>query len=282
MPDVQPQPTSPAPAPSSSAPASPSPSTSGAPSATASAPSSPPTPPAAAAATSGAAPGVSGAAPGVSGAPTAAAEWTRPEYFPETVKSAADAEAFVREHVAFRAAEESRKLTLPQKAEEYPFKLPDDFQLPQGVEFVLDDKDARIPLLRELALKEGISAEGFQKILGIYASGQVSDKQTIDAAKTAEVQKLGVNGPARKTAVDTFVKAFDPEHGDEVTKFMFSAGQVQFMEKVMAALRGSEGRFSHQFREPPASNGTIPGYATMSFEQRRQAQDALRAKTTTR
>jgi len=245
--------TSSVPAPSSSAPASPSPSP------------SPPVQPSAPTSDSTT----------TQAAPASATEWKRPAYFPETVKSDADAETFVRDHVAFRAAEESRKLTLPQKPEDYPFKLPDDFTLPQGVEFVLDDKDARIPMLRELALKEGISADGFRKILGIYASGQVSDKQTIDAAHAAEVQKLGVNGTARKTAVDTFVKAFDPENGAEVTKFMMSAGQVKFMEKIMSALRGSAGGFTHANREAPANAGTIPGYSTMSFEQRRAAQVAL-------
>lgn len=167
---------------------------------------------------------------------------------------------------------------MPKAPEEYPFELPKDFKPPQGVEFKLDDKDPLLPQARAFALKHGLSADGFREMMGLYAAGQVGNQQLIDNAKAAEVGKLGVNGPARKTAVDTWLNAsVGEELGKHLSSYLLTEKSVEAIEKLMARDRGSAGGFTHANRETPANSGTIPGYETMTFEQRRHAQDRLRA-----
>jgi hypothetical protein len=151
------------------------------------------------------------------------------------------------------------------------------------MEFQLKPDDPLLPQARDFALKHGLSKDAFKELVGLHASGQVAMQQSLAAFEAGEVQKLGVNGPQRKTAVDNWLVA---TLGDDVGKHwaatMKTVKHVEGVEKLMALDRGSAGRFSHQHREAPADAGTIPGYATMSFEQRRQAQDAIRQRSNAR
>ena len=52
------------------------------------------------------------------------------------------------------------------------------------------------------------------------------------------MQKLGATGTARKTAVDTWLKAqLGDELGKHMSQFTFTAQQVEGYEKIMAAFR---------------------------------------------
>lgn len=182
----------------------------------------------------------SAASPSPAPAPAPASEWQRPSYYPETVKSAADAEKYVKELAGFHASELSRRLTLPQKPEDYDFALPKDFKAPEGVEFQLNPNDPLAGEARKFAIEAGLSKEQFSKLLAIHAAGQIGSVQAINSAKQAEVEKLGVNGPARKTAVDNFIASVPGVSTDEAkqfSQFMFTASQVQVLEKVMAHMR---------------------------------------------
>src|SRR6516225_2825962 len=44
----------------------------------------------------------------------------------------------LRDLVSFKASEDSRKLTAPQKAEDFRLELPADLKMPQGVDFRID------------------------------------------------------------------------------------------------------------------------------------------------
>jgi hypothetical protein len=58
---------------------------------------------------------------------------------------------------------------------------------------------------------------------------------------------------------------------------MVTEAMVRGWEKIMTRVSGQGvGTFSQAHREPPASNGKIPNYENLSFEQRRAAQTALR------
>lgn len=178
---------------------------------------------------------------------------------------------------AFKAADDSRRLTLPQRPEDYKLELSKNFKPPQGIEFVPDDKDPILPQAREFAKKHGLSQEAFSELVDLHAAGQIGSKQGIENAKAAEVQRLGANGTARMTAINTFVAAI-PHVSEAEAKvfesFMLSADQAVVMEKIMAHFRNQGGgTFTHSGREAPPANGKIQNYDTMTFEQRRQAQD---------
>lgn len=189
-------------------------------------------------------------------------------------------EAQARDLLARDAAEKSHKLTLPATPADYKMNLPPDFQVPQGVEFVPDDTDPRWAMLQNLAHKNGLSQETVSRIVELDAAGKVAEIQAMNNAKAAEVAKLGATGTARKTAVDTFVASVPgvtAEMAKGFSKFMFVAQQVETMEKIMASFRNQgAGTFTNTGREPPANTGAIPGYATMTFEQKRDAQERQR------
>lgn len=191
-----------------------------------------------------------------SAAPATAAKAARPDYVPETFW---DAEKGIkpefgqhfRDLTAFKAAEDSRKLTLPQKPEDLKLTLPKDFKAPEGIEFVPNENDPVLPQARAFALKHGLSQEGWAELVALHAAGQIGTQQGIKTAKEAEVAKLGPTGTARKTAVDTYLVAtLGEELGKEMSRFTYTAKQIEGWEKLMANARNQgNGTFTPQHRE---------------------------------
>lgn len=172
---------------------------------------------------------------------------------------------------AFKAADDSRKLTLPQKPEDFKLELPKDFKAPEGVEIKFDEKDPLLAQARQTALELGVDQTGFSRLLALHAGALAGTEQQFKAAQDAELTKLGAAGPARITAVNTFL---DAKGYGALKPMMVSAEIVQALEKLMADTRSQGGAgFSQQHRDTQETNGKIPGYDTMSFEQRREAQD---------
>jgi hypothetical protein len=211
-------------------------------------------------------------------APTAGASDTPAERFKfgdDLELSADEIKGLMERH----ALETSRKLTLPADPSGYKLELPKDFVPPQGVEFKFDEKDPAVKLARDFAHANGFTQEQFSRMAAVYAAGKVQEQAGINAAIAAERDKLGAAASSRVTAIQQYLRG---HLGDELAQALMvnllSAAQVQAFEKLMNRDRGSEGRFSHAHREPPPDTGTIPGYANMSFEQRRAAQDAIQQR----
>lgn len=185
----------------------------------------------------------------------------RPDWLPETHW---DAEKGIkpefgqhfRDLTAFKAAEDSRKLTLPAKPEDYKLELTKNFKPPQGVEFKPNENDPVLPQARAFAQKYGLTQEAFSELVDLHAAGQVSSMQAINTAKAAEVTKLGPNGTARVTAAQTWMAAVDPDLGKHFSDFLFTEKQVLFVEKLMARER-TQGAASpnNSGREPPQEQG---------------------------
>jgi hypothetical protein len=157
------------------------------------------------------------------------------------------------------AANESRRLALPQKAEDVKLDLPADFQLPTGVDFKFDPTKPEYNKFRELVVSEGISQDTATKLTGLFAEIMVGDQASMQAFETAEIAKLGANGPARATAVKTAMTALIGEglasHLQVMTR---TAGGVQAMEAIVAKF-SSQGvaSFSQTGREPPNPQGKV-------------------------
>jgi len=184
-----------------------------------------------------------------------------------------------KELATFKATEDSRKLTLPQTANDYPLELPSDFQVPKGLEFKIDPNNPIWAQAREFAHKAGMSADQFKQMTALYAGAQVGNEQMLKTARDAEVAKLGPAGSARVTAVENF---FEAQLGSELAKVMstmlVTAKHVEGFEKLMASFRDQgAGSFSQGGRQPPETNN-IPGIEKMNFKQARAAQDAWAAR----
>ena len=204
----------------------------------------------------------------------------RPDYVPEAYwdgEKNAPKEIFgqwVKDHVAFKAAEDSRKLTLPAKPEDYKLALPKDFQPPAGVEFKLDENDPLFAQARTWAKENGLSQAAFEKGIGMIAARDVATQQMLTEARNGEIAKLGANGTARVTALNTFL---DAKGYGALKSMMVTAEIVQQMEKWMAET-SSGGTFSQAHRAAEDPTGKIAGYEKMTFEQRRAAQDNQRTR----
>jgi hypothetical protein len=189
--------------------------------------------------------------------------------------------AEIKELAAFKATDDSRRLTLPKTPEEYEVRLPKNYQIPQGIEYTINPDDPIVPHARDFALKAGLSKDQFEQLVGLYAQAEIGRQQRYQAAAKDEILKLGPNASTRVTVVQTFLKA---QLGDELARQFFfttmgSARNVEAMEKLMSnfASQGG-GSYSAAHQTAPESGDVIPGYDRMNFVQRRAAQDALAAR----
>ena len=107
------------------------------------------------------------------------------------------------------AAEDVRKGSLPQAPEAYKIELPADFKAPAGVEFKFDANDPILPQAQAWAHSVGMTQEQFAKGLGLFAAAKVGEQSRIDAARAAEVAKLGPNASSRVDSVVNWMKAMD-------------------------------------------------------------------------
>ncbi|MDI3563553.1 hypothetical protein [Bradyrhizobium sp. Arg816] len=174
------------------------------------------------------------------------------------------------------AADAVRKNSLPATADAYKIELPKEFTMPAGVEFKFDEKAPELAQARAMAHAKGWTQQDFSEALGIFAAAKISEQATINAARTAEVGKLGATGPQR---VDAVTQWMDAQGLGVLKSTMVTAAQVQAWEAHITKLT-SQGTasFSQSHRVAPDDN-KIPGYETMSFEQRRHAQEQRARRT---
>src|SRR5262245_10105693 len=83
--------------------------------------------------------------------------------------TAAEIKALVEHH----AAEQSRRLTLPESPDGYELKLPTDFKAPPGAEPKFDPQSVGVKLARDFAHSAGLSQEQFSRLLAIGGALQV-------------------------------------------------------------------------------------------------------------
>jgi hypothetical protein len=157
--------------------------------------------------------------------------------------------------VEHKAAEDSRKLTLPQKPDEYRLELPQDLILPDGIKFEFKPDDPFLgPVIakaREHALEQGWDQAQFSKMLGLYASSQIHQQTMLRDAGAAEVKKLGDAGPARIDALYTWIDATQsPDIAANMKLLLVNERIVVGFENIMhrQANQGG-GNYSHRGRD---------------------------------
>ena len=196
---------------------------------------------------------------------------TRPDWLPEKFFDATkgpNLDEFGKHYaeVATRdAAEQVRRLALPQKPEDVKIELPKEFQLPQGVEFKFDATKPEFSKLQAAAVKHGLSSEAVSDLVGVYAETLVGSEATLNAAKQAEIGKLGANGPARVTALGTFFDGLLGEtEGKQMKQMLVTAGIVQAAEKLVAKFspRRARPRSRRRTASPAAPGQGVAGRST--------------------
>jgi hypothetical protein len=178
-----------------------------------------------------------------------------------------------------QAADDLRKATLPAAPESYEAKLPADLKLPAGQTYTFNQNDPSLVAARNWAHSKGLSQDEFSQVLGIYASHVAGEQAILAERSRQEILKAGVNAPQRMDAVGKWITG---EMGEADAKpiraTIVTDAHLRFYEKMMQKI-SSQGAasFSQSHRAAPETNG-IPGFEKMSFEQRRQAQDANAAR----
>lgn len=190
---------------------------------------------------------------------------SRPEWLPESFwddKSGIKHKEF-GDHFAQLAtrdaAEQVRRNALPQKAEDIKLDLPKDFKLPQGIEFKFQQDAPELSKFKDIALKRGLDQDTISDLIGVYAETQVASQSTLAAAKQAQVEKLGANGPARITALQNFFAGLIGEQdAKHIGSMLVTADIVQAAERMVAKFSSQGGaRFSQAHRDAPDQPGRV-------------------------
>jgi hypothetical protein len=176
----------------------------------------------------------------------------------------------------FKGEQDARKLTLPKDANGYTLDLPADFKPPAGVKFEFNKNDPGLAQIRDVAFKRGWDQSTLSDALGVYAANKIAEGTRINGARAAEIAKLGSAAPQRIDAVKTFMHGTcGSDLGGAIEQMLCTAKQVEAFEKIINQFSRQGGtQFSQAHRESEPPRGTIPGYANMTFEQRRAAQMA--------
>lgn len=140
------------------------------------------------------------------------------------------------EAAAVKAERETYLASLPKEAKDYKIelKLPEGFKPPEGVELKIDDKDGRIPPLREFAKKHQLSQDALNDLIWLDAQNQLEMMKREDDALQAEFAKLGENGKTRKDAADAYLKAnLSNDEYEALKPYVTSAVAFGAIEKLI-------------------------------------------------
>ena len=150
---------------------------------------------------------------------------------PELLKSYGEATAFKTQHETSLSELAKRK---PEDIK-IELKLPDTIKVPEGVDLKIDEKDPRIAPLRDLAIKHHLPQDVINELVALDAQVRLADYTSADAQLQAEQKKLGENGKARVSAVESYLKAnVTPEEYEEMRPFIGNATAFAGIEKLIA------------------------------------------------
>lgn len=190
---------------------------------------------------------------------------SRPDWLPETyfdAKAGPKWDDFGKHYgeLATRdAAEQVRRNSLPANPDAYKVSTSPAFKAPTGVEFKLNEADPAWTQARAWAHKHGLSQEAFAEGIDFVAARDLAQNTAIEAARTAELAKLGPNATARIDALNTFFTGLlGPEQGRQIGRMMVTSDIVEALEKAVAKF-SSQGAasFPQHGREPPEPAGRV-------------------------
>lgn len=197
-----------------------------------------------------------------------------PENFYDTSKNevkGAELRAHLDELATFKAAEDSRKLTLPATPEAYQPTLPEGFTPPVGVDFKLDVNDPIIAQAQAMAHAKGWSQSDFSDALAVYANVKLNEAVQYEGAKTAALAGLGTTGPARIDAVTRWLGAnFDEATVKPVLATMATTQHVVMFEKIISKLTNGGGSpFRQTGRDVDTGKVSDEQWSKMSYGEKK-------------
>jgi hypothetical protein len=200
---------------------------------------------------------------------------TRPEWLPEahwdgtakTIKLDDFGKHYSEIATAHKTHAEQQAALAARKPEDIKIevKLPDTVKVPEGLQVKIDEKDPRVPILRDIAVKNNLSQEAVDAIVAFDAQQQIEAHVAETTRIKAEDAKLGANADQRKQAVGNWLKGlkdnntFTAEEYQAVRIYVDEAAAVTALEKIIAKANGSV----------PGAGGNPPNQQqTATVEQR--------------
>jgi hypothetical protein len=185
-------------------------------------------------------------------------------------------EQSIADAMAERVERQLARETLPRDPNGYQVKLPEGFKPPEGMQFEFNADDPALKTFREIAHRRGMDQDTFSEALGAFASVKVAELQQVNAARAAQMAKLGATAPQRIDAIEQWFAARVGDKANVLTstlKLYPVAATVEALEGVIRLFSSQgSGGFTQSHREAEDPRGTIPGYENMTFAQKRAAQ----------
>lgn len=142
---------------------------------------------------------------------------------------------------------EKRAALAARKPEDIKFevKLPDTVKVPEGMSVKIDEKDPRIPIIRDMAIKRGWDQETVNELVALDAQMKIEGHAAEAARVTAEKAKLGEKATDRINAVTNWAKGLrdkaelTADEFEEIRMTATNAAGVSALEKLIAKSNGS-------------------------------------------
>jgi hypothetical protein len=144
-------------------------------------------------------------------------------------KSFTEVEGKLRANKETLAAEINAE-RLASTPESYEIKLPDDLEVPEGVDITLDPEDAIATWFMGFAKENGLSQEQFDAAVAGYIKEEIAKLPDM----TAEIGKLGDYGKDRVVRVNTWLeKSLEGDQLEAMKPLLTSAASVEALESLM-------------------------------------------------
>jgi hypothetical protein len=197
-------------------------------------------------------PGDGGAPPPAGGNPPPAP--VRPEWLPESHWDTAannikpEFGTHYAELTTFHKTQTEAQAALAARKPEdikIEVKLPETVKVPDGLQVQIDEKDPRVPVLRELAIKNNLSQDVIDSLVALDAQQQIAAHAAEQTRIAAADAKLGANAKERKAAVGDWLKGmkdrneFTAEEYEAVRVYAIDPESVTAIEKIIAKATGN-------------------------------------------
>ena len=140
------------------------------------------------------------------------------------------------EYAAFKAAEDSKALTLPQTPEAYAHELPADFKLPAGIDVKIDANDPAMAAAKAWAHANKVPQAEFSKLLALNAGILAAKEQKVAALSAQHLEGLGAAREARIDSVTRWLTASFGEKSKPLVATLATKDHVEVFESIIQKL----------------------------------------------
>lgn len=139
-----------------------------------------------------------------------------------------------------------RQAKVPANPDDYSTQLPDDFEKPEGFDFVIDKDDPLLAEARQWAKDRGLTVDEFRQLIAMRAkielAAQQDETKRVEEAIAEEKKKLGDPATAQKR-IDAVFDYLDKHAGGETSLrgAIWTAKQLEEVESLIKAAQGAGG-----------------------------------------